>query len=99
LSAYRPGRAALRYTAEISIYLDERHHHRGIGTALIRHAVSACPPLGIRNVIGVVIDRNLNSQKLLEKMGFQRWGHLPRVLDFDGEELGEYYYGLRVDQS
>src|SRR5689334_21274019 len=37
LSSYRPGRAALRFTAEISYYIDYAFHHRGIATALIEH--------------------------------------------------------------
>jgi len=96
LSAYRPGRLALRFTAELSIYIDAAFQHQGVGSALIVHAVQASPALGIRNIVGVVIDRNEGSQQLLVKHGFQRWGYLPRVLEFDGEEFGEYYFGMRV---
>jgi phosphinothricin acetyltransferase len=96
LSVYRPGRAALRFTAEISYYVDTERQGEGIGQALIRHALDASPALGIRNIIAVLLDRNEPSRKLLEKLGFQQWGYLPRVLDFDGEECGEYYYGKRV---
>jgi L-amino acid N-acyltransferase YncA len=96
LSVYRPGRAALRFTAEISYYVDSAYQGQGVGQALIRHAVDASPSLGIRNIIAVLLDRNEPSRKLLEKLGFQQWGYLPRVLDFDGEECGEFYYGKRV---
>jgi phosphinothricin acetyltransferase len=96
LSVYRPGRAALRFTAEISYYVDTAHQGQGVGQALIRHAVDASPALGIKNIIAVLLDRNEPSRKLLEKLGFQQWGYLPRVLDFDGEECGEFYYGKRV---
>jgi L-amino acid N-acyltransferase YncA len=96
LSVYRPGRAALRYTAEISYYVDTAHQGQGVGQALIRHAVDAGPSLGIKNIIAVLLDRNEPSRRLLEKLGFQQWGYLPRVLDFDGEECGEFYYGKRV---
>jgi L-amino acid N-acyltransferase YncA len=96
LSVYRPGRMALRFTAEISIYLDGAFQRKGIGSALISHALEACPTLEIKNVVAVVIDQNEGSRKLLENLGFQQWGHLPRVLDFDGREYGEYYYGKRV---
>jgi L-amino acid N-acyltransferase YncA len=96
LSVYRPGRAALRFTAEISYYVDTAHQGQGVGQALIRHALDASPSLGIRNIIAVLLDRNEPSRKLLEKLGFQQWGYLPRVLDFDGEECGEFYYGKRV---
>jgi L-amino acid N-acyltransferase YncA len=96
LSWYRPGRAALRFTAEISYYVDTVHQGQGVGSAIVRHALQACPSLGIKNVVAVVIDRNLSSRRLLEKMGFEQWGFLPRVLDFDGEECGEFYYGIRI---
>ena len=96
LSVYRPGRAALRFTAEISYYVDTAHQGQGIGQALIRHALEASPALGIKNIIAVLLDRNEPSRKLLEKLGFQQWGYLPRVLDFDGNECGEFYYGIRV---
>ena len=96
LSAYRPGRFALRFTAEISYYVEVSHQGQGVGRLLVSHAIDACVALGIKNLIAVVIDRNVASQKLLEALGFQRWGHLPGVLDFDGQEYGEYYYGRRV---
>lgn len=96
LSAYRPGRLALRFTAEISYYIDVAYQRQRIGSALIGHALSMCPSLDIKNVIAVIIDRNEASKKTLEKLGFQQWAYLPRVLDFDGDECGEFYYGKRV---
>lgn len=96
LSVYRPGRLALRFTAEMSYYIDDNFQRQGIGQTLIRHAIEVCPSLRIKNIIAVIIDRNEPSRKLLEKLGFERWAYLPRVLDFDGQEFGEYYYGIRV---
>lgn len=96
LSTYRPGRAALRFTLEISYYIDNDYQRRGVGRALVSHVLALSPSLGIKNVIAVLIDRNEASRKLLEKLGFQQWGHLPRVLDFEGDECGEFYYGKRV---
>jgi L-amino acid N-acyltransferase YncA len=96
LSVYRPGRLALRFTSEISYYISDSFQRKGIGSALVKHALYACPALGIKNIVAVVIDKNEGSLRLLEKLGFQKWGYLPRVLDFDGEEYGEYYYGKRV---
>jgi phosphinothricin acetyltransferase len=96
LSAYRPGRAALRFTAEISYYIDLAYHRQGIGTALVEHALAACPALQIKHVFAIVLEGNEASLKLLEKMGFEQWGHLPRVADFDGNEVGHLYYGRHV---
>lgn len=96
LSVYRPGRPALRFTAELSYYVDTNHQRQGVGYELVKHALDVSPSLGIKNIIAVLIDRNEASRKLLEKLGFQQWGYLPRVLDFLGQECGEYYYGKRV---
>ena len=96
LSAYRPGRAALRFTAEISYYISYAYHRRGIATALVEHAVGACPALQIRHVFAIVLEGNQASVELLEKMGFEQWGYLPRVADFDGREVGHLYYGRHV---
>lgn len=96
LSEYRPGRSALRFTAELSYYVDTDHQRQGVGSDLVNHALEVCPSLGIKNIVAVLIDRNDASRKLLEKLGFQKWGYLPRVLDFNGQECGEFYYGKRV---
>jgi phosphinothricin acetyltransferase len=96
LSAYRPGRAALRYTAEISYYIAQDYQRQGVATALIEYAIAACSQLKLKNLFAIVLERNTASLKLLEKMGFEKWGYLPRVADFDGEETGHLYYGRRV---
>ncbi|HEU4745635.1 MAG TPA: GNAT family N-acetyltransferase [Anaerolineales bacterium] len=96
LSAYRPGRAALRFTAEISYYLAAAYHRQGIGTALVQYALAACPAIQIRHLFAIVLEGNQASLKLLEKMGFEQWGYLPRVADFDGKEVGHLYYGRHV---
>ncbi|HLO32660.1 MAG TPA: GNAT family N-acetyltransferase [Anaerolineales bacterium] len=96
LSAYRPGRAAFRFTAEISYYMALAYHRQGIGAALIKHALASCPALQIRHLFAIVLEGNQASLKLLEKMGFEQWGYLPRVADFDGKEVGHLYYGRHL---
>jgi phosphinothricin acetyltransferase len=96
LSAYRPGRTALRFTAEISYYVESASHRQGIATALIKHAIAACPERQIKNILAIVLERNEASIRLLVNMGWQKWGYLPRVADFDGEECGHLYYGARI---
>jgi L-amino acid N-acyltransferase YncA len=97
LSAYRPGRAALRFTAEISYYIGSAYHRQGLATALVEHALAACPDLEIRHLFAIVLEGNQASIRLLEKMGFAQWGYLPRVADFDGKEVGHLYYGRHVE--
>lgn len=96
LSTYRPGRFALRFTAEISYYIARDYQHQGVGKALLGHVLALIPSFGIKNIVAVLIDRNEASRRLLEKLGFEQWGYLPGVLDFEGVECGEFYYGKRV---
>ena len=96
ISPYRPGRMALRFTAEISIYLDQAFHRQGVATNLINYAITQCPKLEIKTLFGILLERNIASRKMMEKLGFQQWGYLPQVADFDGEECGHLYYGKRI---
>jgi L-amino acid N-acyltransferase YncA len=96
LSPYRRGRMALRYTAEISYYIHEDYRRKGIGSALVKHAIAQCEKLGIKTLFALLLDVNVASVKLLEKFGFAKWGHMPNVADFDGQECGHLIYGLRA---
>jgi phosphinothricin acetyltransferase len=96
LSPYRPGRAALRFTAEISYYVDKNHRRQGIASRLIRHAMDSCGELQIKSLFTLLMERNVASIKILEKFGFQRWGLMPRVADYNGDECGHLIYGLRL---
>ena len=96
LSPYRPGRMALRHTAEISYYIHKDLRGLGIGSCLISHAIEQCPHLGIKVLFAILLDINTNSTRILEKFGFQKWGHLPNVADFDGRQCGHLYYGRHI---
>jgi len=96
LSAYRPGRMALRHTAEISYYVHEDFRRRGVGSQLIAHAIEQCGGLDIKTLFAILLDINSDSARILEKFGFRQWGHLPGVASIDDLECGHLYYGRRV---
>ena len=95
-SRYRPGRGALRHTAELSYYVDGAHRRRGVATALIARSIELCDALAFNTLVAILLDDNHASIALLRKFGFEQWAHLPGVADFDGREVGHLYYGLRV---
>ena len=99
ISAYRVGRMALRYSAEVSYYIHNNYQRRGIASRLLEHALEICPALEIKTLFGILLDSNEASYKFLEKFGFERWGHLPAIADFDGVEVGHLYYGLRLTEE
>jgi L-amino acid N-acyltransferase YncA len=96
ISPYRPGRMALRHTAEVSYYIHFDHHRRGIASQLLKHAIEMCPSLEIKTLFAIVIDSNAASIRFLEKHGFEKWGYMPGVAEFDGIEAGHLYYGLKM---
>ncbi|MDP6150110.1 MAG: N-acetyltransferase family protein [Gammaproteobacteria bacterium] len=96
ISPYRPGRMALRHTAEISYYVHEDYRGKGAGSALVEHAIGACSAIGLKTLFAILLDNNPRSVALLKKLGFQQWGHMPDVADFSGTEVGHLYYGLRL---
>lgn len=94
LSAYRPGRQATRFTAEVSFYIHHDYQHQGIGSSLLKHVIEKSRELGYRTLIAVLFECNTASRRLLEKYGFDQWGRLPSVAVFDGEAIAHLYYGL-----
>lgn len=96
ISAYRPGRKALRFTAEVSYYIDFKHHFQGIGSLMMNKIIEICPSLKIKTLFAILLDSNLGSINLLKKFNFAKWGHMPSVADFNGIEVGHLYYGLKI---
>ena len=94
VSPYR-GRPALRRTAEVSYYVDYAHHERGIGSALLAHALEDVSRLGKKVYIAILLEWNAGSIRLLEKFGFEKWGYLPDVAEFEGRLCGQFYYGKK----
>ena len=96
LSEYRPGRGALRRTAEISYYVSAAVRGRGVGTALVQHAIDQAPRLGKHVLFGILLEKNAASVGLLKKCGFELWGRLPDAALIDGELVSHVYYGRHV---
>lgn len=85
-SAFRP-RAAYRWTAEASIYVDPARRGRGIGGSLGRAVTGALAEAGYRSAVGVVALPNPASEALLTGLGFRRAG----VLEEAGFKLGRWW--------
>jgi L-amino acid N-acyltransferase YncA len=90
------GRPAYDATAEISIYVDERHRYCRLGQGLLDEAVSRTPQLEIKTLLGFIFAHNAPSLRLFERNGFQRWAHLPRVAELGGVERDLVIVGRRL---
>ncbi len=90
------GRPAYGATAEISLYVDESDRRRGVGTLLLKWAISAAPELGIESILGFVFGHNQPSLMLFDRVGFAVWGQLPRVARLDGVDRDLMIVGLEL---
>jgi phosphinothricin acetyltransferase len=98
ISAYRKGRQALAGAVEISYFTDQNCRKQGIGSALLQHGIDACTELGYHTLLAIILEPNIASARLLEKFGFERWGYLPDIADFNGTKCSQVYYGLKLLQ-
>ena len=96
LSPYRSGRQAMQSVAEISYFLDYSFHRKGIATALLKHAISDCNRIGKKSLLAIILDINLPTIGLLENFNFEKWGHLPDIIEIDGKKCGQFIYGLKI---
>lgn len=72
-------RPAWNPTAELSVYVHPDHRRKGCGRALTQLAVKSASDLGISTILAMVFSHNDASLRLLESVGFERWGLLPRA--------------------
>ena len=52
----------------------------------IAHTIGHSTELKIKTLFAILLDINTSSIAILKKFGFSKWGHMPRVADFDGVE-------------
>ncbi len=90
------GRPAYHLTAEVSIYIDAECRSKGLGFKLLKEAVTLCPSLGLKNLVGYIFSHNTASLELFKKVGFSKWGELPDVAEMDGNLYSLSILGLDV---
>jgi L-amino acid N-acyltransferase YncA len=89
-------RCAYRGTAEISVYVSEKFRRLGVGGGLIEKAIARAPGLEINALVGCIFGHNEASLRLFERLGFERWGFLPRVARVDNVERDLVIVGRHV---
>lgn len=72
-------RYAYRGVAEVSIYVEENHCGRGIGTALLTKLMQAARAAGYWTLYSAIFSNNESSLKLHEKCGFRTVGTREKI--------------------
>jgi L-amino acid N-acyltransferase YncA len=92
-------RCAYRGTVEVSVYVAGNYRRLGVGRALLEKAIAHSPSLEISALIGCIFGHNEQSLRLFERLGFERWGFLPRIARVDDIERDLVIVGLHVIRS
>ncbi|MCZ6672108.1 MAG: GNAT family N-acetyltransferase [Verrucomicrobia bacterium] len=90
------GRPAYHETAEVSVYVAPEYNGQGFGTLLLQRVIESCPSLGVTTLLGFVFAHNEPCLRMNKKLGFERWGLLPQVADFDGQKVDLVIDGLKI---
>lgn len=83
---YFYGRPAYLHTAEISIYLDRRVQHHGLGQRAIEFVITQLASLKIDTLVAYVFGHNVPSLRLFQQNSFATWGKLPKVALIDDQK-------------
>jgi L-amino acid N-acyltransferase YncA len=83
-------------TADIAIYLHPYYQGKSLGAYLLGQAIEHSPSLGIETLTATIFASNEASLALFRKMGFERWGFMPRVARLEGVEKDLVLVGRRL---
>ncbi|HHW31267.1 MAG TPA: N-acetyltransferase [Clostridiaceae bacterium] len=90
------GRPAFNATAEISIYLHENYRGKGIGKKVLNKVIEECPTLEIDTLLSFIFGHNEPSIRLFSDFGFEKWGFLPEIANFDGVKRDLLILGKKI---
>ncbi|BCB03546.1 GNAT family N-acetyltransferase [Bacillus sp. KH172YL63] len=78
------------HTGTLFLFIDEQYHNRGIGTALIHHAIDLADNwLMLERIELTVIDANQRAKALYERLGFEVEGFKHGSIVRNGRYAGE----------
>jgi len=95
-TAYRPGRLAMKGTAEISYYVHEDYQGQGIGSIMMEYALDLAPDLGFDTLVAILLSVNEGSLALLKKYSFAEWGRIHDAVQLSFGRCDHLYYGKKI---
>lgn len=96
LSNFMNSRPGYSIAADIGLYVHSKHHRKGVGKTLMKHALDYAPSVGIETLVTTIFASNEASMHLFQSLGFEQWGYMPRVARLEGTERDLIIVGLRL---
>lgn len=92
-------RAAYRWTANVSVYVDRRAHRQGIARRLYLALFKILEQQGVRSVLAGISVPNPASHAFHEALGFQQVGSFPGVGYKQGQWLDVSWWSLPLGEG
>lgn len=89
-------RKAYRYTADLSIYLNQEARGKGYGSMLMEEIISISKEKGYVNLMSLITEDNVASEKIHSKYGFEKKAFFPQLGYKFNKWLGVSYYQLEL---
>ena len=89
-------RCAYRGTAEVSVYVHQNFRRRGVARRLLEEGIARSPMLECTALVGLIMGHNTASLRLFDRLGFERWGLLPRVTRLEDVERDIVIVGRHI---
>jgi L-amino acid N-acyltransferase YncA len=96
LSAYRSGREALMHCNEITFYVHRDHRRQGVAQFLLDQLEKIAFESMVKHLVVILLDSNSKSESLLAKNGYELWGMLPNIVQFEDSEASHLYMGKHI---
>lgn len=93
----RKGAFRKRYIGTLHLGVDQDFRGEGIGEALMNAVENESKEIGVKVIELQVFGENDPALNLYKKLGYTRFGVLPRSIDFRGKLLDEVYMYKRID--
>lgn len=86
-------------TATFATYVRRETRGTGIGTALRRHMIDEARRVGFHALVNRVWAINEASIGLAKRFGFRQVGHMPELVEIDGEYVDCLFFELLLDSA
>lgn len=92
-------RSAYDWTAEVSLYLDQKQRYHGYGKLLFEEIIRIAKEEGYRNLISVITSENTPSISMHDALGFVKSGEYPAFGYKSGRWLGVSCYTKVINET